>query len=279
MMIGRAGSCQSAAGVSGTTPRKPLGPGVSPGLPGGLRPSRRSAPAFSPLPGWDELCRGRRGGWGSPHRGRFNMTWDFSPSLAEINPVAFNYYYQNASAGEYRDFFITASGPGIMFPSRYGDLDGFIEANAEALRKVDQNIVSIIDPDWDVADLNLILETPEVMGIMFKTYEDAYRGLHGYIHWHRGKPVIAVKYSLWDGVDSPDDIVSALNSAPTNAAADQQSYSVVNVHPWSTSGQGDPMSNVAYIVERLDSNVEVVPLDELIIHLRRNFGTPVEPPP
>jgi len=38
------------------------------------------------------------------------------------------------------------------------------------------------------------------------------------------------------------------------------------------------MSNVDYVVQNLDSNVKVVTLEELIIHLRNNFGTPVPPP-
>jgi hypothetical protein len=92
---------------------------------------------------------------------------------------------------------------------------------------------------------------------------------------------VSVKHTLWDGFDTPNEIVSVLNGAPTNPFSDQDSYTIVNVHPWSTStmdgGTGNPMGNVNYIVDRLNSSVKVVTLEELFIHLRNNFGTVVDP--
>jgi hypothetical protein len=35
------------------------------------------------------------------------------------------------------------------------------------------------------------------------------------------------------------------------------------------------MSNVQYVVDRLDPHVRVVTLEELIVHIRNNFGAPV----
>ena len=67
-----------------------------------------------------------------------------------------------------------------------------------------------------------------------------------------------------------------MNNAPTNPISNQSSYSIVNVHPWSTGtaggGTGNPMSNVKYIVDNLDADVEVVTLEELMIHLHNNYG-------
>jgi hypothetical protein len=39
------------------------------------------------------------------------------------------------------------------------------------------------------------------------------------------------------------------------------------------------MSNLNQLVQWLDSDVEVVTLDDMFIQLRRNFGTPVVPEP
>jgi hypothetical protein len=89
------------------------------------------------------------------------------------------------------------------------------------------------------------------------------------------------KKRLWDGFDTPNEIVSFLNGASTDALTNQAAYTIVNVHPWSTStqdgGQGNPMSNVAYIVGNLNPSVKVVTLEELMIHLRNNFGDEVDP--
>jgi hypothetical protein len=42
------------------------------------------------------------------------------------------------------------------------------------------------------------------------------------------------------------------------------------------TGSGDPMSNLNQLVEWLDpTKVEVVTLEELMVHLRNNFGVPI----
>lgn len=214
----------------------------------------------------------------STYRGDFNMNWDMTPAIADLNPLAMNYIYQQASTGTYKDFFVSAGGEGICFPSEYPDEDGYANTTAAAMEKADHTVISILDDSYDSSVMGKLLAKSQVMGAMYKTYNNSYKGLNGAIYWHSGKPVVTVKYSLWDGVDSPSEIISALNSASTSPTTSQSSYSIVNVHPWSTStGPGyGAMQNVNYIVDNLDSDVRVVTLDELIIHLRANFGTPVE---
>lgn len=102
------------------------------------------------------------------------------------------------------------------------------------------------------------------------------------MEFYNGKPILSVKYSLWGGADTARSIADALNASPHRDALNYPaSFSVVNVHPWSTqgpnrSGTGDPMSNLNQLVQWLDpTKVEVVTLEELMVHLRNNFGTPV----
>jgi hypothetical protein len=84
-----------------------------------------------------------------------------------------------------------------------------------------------------------------------------------------------------DGNDTALSISNALN-ANTNrdAVRNRASDTIVNVHPWSThgpsgGGSGDPMSNLNQLVQWLDpSKVQLVTLEELMVHLRNNFGTP-----
>jgi hypothetical protein len=80
---------------------------------------------------------------------------------------------------------------------------------------------------------------------------------------------------MWDGYYSPSGLASTLNAAPRNPLSDADSYSIVNVHPWSTGFAGDAMSNVQDVVDMLDSAVKVVTVEEFMIHLRNNFGRPV----
>ncbi|HUZ06148.1 MAG TPA: hypothetical protein VMV89_01530, partial [Candidatus Paceibacterota bacterium] len=60
------------------------------------------------------------------------------------------------------------------------------------------------------------------------------------------------------------------------------SYTIVVVHAWSTlgptgTGSGNPMSNLNQLVQWLDpTKVKVVTLEELMVHLRNNFGAPLD---
>jgi hypothetical protein len=229
------------------------------------------------------------GGWatdpkafGSPYRGNFNMTWDMTSTLAEMNPVAFNYYYQHASSGAHKDSFISSGGAGLTFPSQYPDNAGLVASISQSMKSADQRVISVLDPTYDTSTLYPILDDPQVMGMMFKTYCCYYQGRYGILDWHNGKPILSVEYSLWDGADTAQSIANALNaSTHQDAIHDPASYSIVNVHPWSTlgptgSGSGDPMSNLNQLVQWLDpTKVEVVTLEELMVHLRNNFGTPL----
>lgn len=218
--------------------------------------------------------------FGSPHRGQFDFTFDLSPELINVNPVALKYFYDQAAGDEHQTFFVTPGGQGINYPSQVPDIQGFMDATVAAMAAVDHNIISVLDDTPNLAALQQMVERPEVLGLMLKTGA-AYAGQNGAIHWHEGKPIVSVKYTLWDGFDTPQGIVSALNTAPTDPFNDQGSYTIVNVHPWSTSlaggGLGDPMSNVNAIVKNLNPSVEVVTLEELIVHLRNNFGATVSP--
>ena len=220
--------------------------------------------------------------FGSPYRGNFNMTWDLTSTLGEMNPVAFNYLYRQASNGQHKDSFISSGGAGLTFPSQYPDINGLVDSISESMRTADQKVISILDTSYDKNKLFAILDDPQVMGMMFKTYASNYKGRNGALEFHNGKPILSVKYSLWDGADSALSIANALNSSThRNAASDSASYSIVNVHPWSTSGptgsgSGNPMSNLNQLVQWLDpAKVEVVTLEELMVQLRNNFGAPL----
>jgi len=221
--------------------------------------------------------------FGSAYRGNFNMTWDLTSTLSEMNPVAFNYLYQHASNGAHKDCFVSSGGAGLVFPSQYPDNAGLVASISQSLQKADQRVISILDPSYNTSKLYPILDDPQVVGMMFKTYASYYKGRNGALEFHNGKPILSVKYSLWDGADTAFSIANALNaSTHRDAVNDPASYSIVNVHPWSTLGPtgsgstGDPMGNLNQLVQWLDpTKVEVVSLEELMVQLRNHFGTPL----
>jgi hypothetical protein len=230
------------------------------------------------------------GGWatdpswfGSPYRGNFNMTWELTSSLAEVNPVAFNYYYEHAAYGSNNDCFVSPGGKGLTFPSQYPDINGLADSISQSLQVADQKVLVIVDPSYDTNALYRILDEPNIMGIMFKTYDDYYKGRDGKLDWHNGKPILSAKYALWDGADTAQSIANSLNADPhRDGLHDSASYSIVVVHAWSTlgptgTGSGNPMSNLNQLTQWLDpTKVKVVTLEELMVHLRNNFGTPLD---
>jgi len=220
--------------------------------------------------------------FGSPYRGNFNMTWDLTSTLSEMNPVAFNYLYQHASNGSNNDSFVSSGGAGLVFPSQYPDNAGLVASISQSMKSADQKVISILDSTYDTDTLYPILDDPQVMGMMFKTYDSYYEGRDGALDWHNGKPILSVQFSLWDGADTALSIANALNtSIHHDAINDPASYSIVNVNPWSTlgptgSGSGDPMSNLNQLVQWLDpTKVQVVTLEEIMVQLRNNFGAPL----
>lgn len=226
--------------------------------------------------------------FGSPHRGKFTMNWDMSPSMTDINPLALNYLYENASNTETaKDFFVTGMGHGVIYPSEYPDTAGFMDITSQAMADVDQNVLSVLDNTYELEKLKPMLEDPQVLGMMYKTNADYYAGQYGQLDWHEGKPILSVKYSLWDGHNRAVGIAAALNDpnrSPRDPLNNEKSYTIVNVHPWSVYGptgagsSGDPMSNLEYLTGRLNSDVSVVTLEEMFTHMRNNFGTPVPEP-
>ena len=220
--------------------------------------------------------------YGSPHRGKFDMTWDLTSSLTEMNPVAFNYIYGNASNGAHHDNFVSPGGAGISFPSKLPDTVAMAASIGDSLDAADQRVVSILDSSYSATKLGTILDDPSVMGMMYKTHDSYYKGRNGGLQFRNGKPILSVKYSLWDGADTAQSIAAALNAnTHRNAYTDSASFTIVNVHPWSVlgpngTGTGDPMSNLNQLVQWLDpSKVEVVTLEDMMVFLRNNFGTPV----
>jgi hypothetical protein len=220
--------------------------------------------------------------FGSSFRGDFDFTFDLSPSLIDVNPVALKYFYDEAAGDAHKTFFVTAGGLGLNYPSQTPDIEGSMDVTVDAMQAVDHNVISVLDDaGFNLAKLQQMVARPEVLGMMLKA-GPAYAGHNGTIYWHEGKPIVSVKYTLWDGFDTPNEIITALNNSPTDPIHNQQSYTIVNVHPWSTGtaggGLGNPMSNVKHIVDNLNDEVEVVTLEELIIHLRNNQATLIANP-
>ncbi len=214
--------------------------------------------------------------WGEPERGSFNMNWEMAPILADVARSVLRYYQLNATnTNSVRDFFVGgASGNGYMFPSRYPDLQGYLNQMGPALDRSDLHYTSILDDGTSMAVCDKYLDRAEVAGVLFKAYSP-YNGFNGAIRWRNGKPCVAFKYMLWEGkttAETPSGVAAALAAAPRSPLTNALSYSLVTVHTWSTWSGAGPMGAVAKTVAALPSAVKVVTVEELFQRLQANLA-------
>ncbi len=235
---------------------------------------------------WFQTAFPNRNWWGNANRGKFAMGWEANPILADVAPTVLEHYHREAKKG--RDELVCSpSGYGTILPSDHPDLAGYVARLAPLLVKADQRVVSILDEKGDMKCADPFLARPEVAGVLFKNQNSSgYAGQKGKVRWSNGKPAVGYRFVIWDDktqANTPEGVAAAINAAARDPRKDTKSYSLVNVHAWSYWGQDvngtGCMDGVARCVAKLAPHVRVVTPEELIAHLRSNFGTPGSTPP
>lgn len=198
----------------------------------------------------------------SPARKRIPIGFGFPPSIAELaSPVA-AWYYENATTNpENRNvFFAGPSGLGYFYPSRYPKdlLKIHTQKLAKAMAATDLHYVQIIDFNaFDRKDLwREYLKHPEIKGLVYLEYAP-YHGAKGKIAWVEGKPVVAARASLWEGLadGSPAAVRQLICESPRDLKK-PESYTLVVVHAWSRK-----IADVEAFIQTLPPGVTVVAPD------------------
>ena len=214
--------------------------------------------------------------FGSPYRGQFSMTWEFPPVMADLIPSGVSEFYSRASKGFTTDCFIAGpSGVGYAFHHYLSDRAMYAADTAEAMKKCGLKVVTLLNADeGDMSEADELLDRAEIMGAVYKEY-GRYDRLKGQIHWHNGKPVVSYKYLLWQKLEEYTELAKAVAQMPSSPTTDMGSYALVNVHAWSYGDIGGPMEALKRTVSQLPENTRIVTVEEMIILLRNNFGTPL----
>ena len=218
-----------------------------------------------------------------PARGTFPMTWEFPPSMGEFVPRGVRSYYQLANTGDNLDCFIAGpSGAGYAFHCYMQDGYNYAKNTGQAMSKCGLTVATLInDNNGSMSDTDEFLERPEMLGVVYKDWVP-YNRREGAIYWHNGKPCVSYKYLLWGGEPGASGnlgdwitVSQGISEMPSSPATDQGSYAIINANAWSFSGYGGPMQAIIDTIEHLPENTRLVTVEELIILLRNNFGTPV----
>ncbi|TWI86395.1 PA14 domain-containing protein [Chitinophaga japonensis] len=207
--------------------------------------------------------------WNNPNRGRVNLGWTISPSLAELAPVVYEKYIDNClTTPDGRNVLIAGpSGRGYHLPGRYPDADLETECTLlnRYMKKADLRIVNIIDADDSDNDPSAYLEQDNIDALFYYSYGANYTGRAGQIDWYGDKPSIGGRYTLWGTLSSPQSLAAQLNQASTDIYSGD-GYSLISVHVWSRS-----VNDVLDCISRLGPNVRVVAPDEFVWLIRKNL--------
>jgi len=206
--------------------------------------------------------------WGSPDRGRLNLGWTVSPAFAELAPVMYKKYLQNAlTTDEGRNQLLAGpSGRGYFFPSDFPNLANECKLLNEYMKKADLSIVNILDVDVAAHNPTEYLKQSNIDALFYYTYGANYTGMNGKISWYKDKPSIGGRYTLWGTLSSPESLAANLNKASTNILA-EAGYSLIPVHVWSRD-----VDDILDCIKRLGPNVRVVAPDEFVWLVRKNLG-------
>ncbi len=192
--------------------------------------------------------------WASPFRGTFNMGWGISPSFIDLAPSVMKWYYNTASNGEYKDYFVVGpSGGGYQYPSSYPpeELDLHVQRLNDYMGRADLSIVEIIDFNlYNTSVWDKYTAQPNIDGLFFLEYS-RYNSYNGTIVWSNDKPVISAREMLNSFLDELI-IINNVNSASRDPHS-ADGYSLVMVGCWNKD-----LSDIQTTIEGFADDVRVV---------------------
>lgn len=204
--------------------------------------------------------------------GQFPVGYTLSPSLYDLAPAAMRWYYENSKEGDY--FVAGPSGSGYVFPGKMSDtdLDEYLIQLNEYVDKSGLNICNILDQG--IMDnprvYNKYLAQPNIDAIFYTGYGEKGEGRIKFSD--NGKPIIEQRSVLWEGIDGGSDrgeeetVIAQINGRPTNPHS-ADGYTFVFVHCWTKD-----QSAIKRVIEGLNANVHVVPVDEFVQLVKQNLA-------
>ena len=200
-------------------------------------------------------------------RGQFNMGWGIPAAAIDLSAPMVNYLYDKMTAKD--EFIMQISGLGYTMPSQWKDKNALKEMATELndyMGRANLRIAEVLDDGgFTHSNLGVFTAQSNIDALFYIDYAN-YAGYHGQILWSNNKPIISARYRLWANLNdgSVENIANSINAASTDPQS-ANSYSFVIVHAWSGLDKngnlvpnGNTMNAVEAVIQRLDSDVEVV---------------------
>lgn len=211
----------------------------------------------------------------------FPISWSFSPSMQEFSPLTASMVYSQTTENDY--LIAGVSGVGYMHPTEYPkrSLAEFTDITAYTMAKSGLEYVCILDstPSKNSGDkklensLQYYARYDNIKGGILSLDPERYEGGKGKVYFVNDKPFVSNRMSLWhpdgEGATVTEEWLRQQAEIVNEYPADTNSvngYSVINIHPWTIS-----VENLSYFVSRLDEDVQLVTVDELLFMMQENI--------
>ena len=168
------------------------------------------------------------------------------------------------ASGVGRDGFVAGpSGGGYLYPSLFpgAELNEHVDELAQWMALADLSVVEILDFDsqletelWDIYTAQ-----EQIEGLLYLEYGD-HAEPQGRVVWSNGKPVVAPRVKLWNGLpdSDPATILSRINQAPRDPT-NWEGYSLVIVGVWEHS-----LEEIQSIIDGFSPDTRVVTPNALV---------------
>jgi hypothetical protein len=207
---------------------------------------------------------------------KYPIGWTIAPSMVNICPTVIERLYK---MGENNYFISGASGAGYMNPCAFPEslLDDFCKKTSELMSKCDLNVVTLLDnlenEDKIHKVINKYAKNDNLIGGIYELDPSKYEGGKGNIYFaSNGKPFASVRVSFWspDGMKSSvteewiQSIANKINAFKVDKKS-KEGYTVLNVHPWSTT-----IEDLDKLVSLLENHVQIIKVDDFLRLIKEN---------
>ncbi len=206
--------------------------------------------------------------YGDPRQGQIPVNWGISAALIDLNAPTILYLYDKQTAND--EFVVELGGLGYTHPSLWTP-DArklMIDDLVDGMERSDMHYVTLLDfGGWNPEVLSDFTEREQIKGVISVGYDCEKGG----VIWTNGKPAVGIR----GNVGSSDEtelfsenwfvLQNLIRESRCTDPTDTHAYSIYYVQAWSAT-----MEKLQSIIGRLDEQVEVVTVGELMERLAAN---------
>jgi hypothetical protein len=209
------------------------------------------------------------GTWLKAGRGQIPFGWEANMNWIDTAPAMLQYYYENATANDY--FIGNLGGPGYMYPKPFpkDKLPEAFQRTQRLMSRLDLHTFGIMDYSEGNRFIGNIDLPEKIVDAYYENMPDVLGFLNGYGPAHtfdmrKGKPLISYSHYLAASRSEADAAADLLELARLNPQ--RPYFMAIHVR------ESNEVGRVKAIIDRLGSEFQIVPADEMMIMAGKNWN-------